>query len=214
MSITDRIIEYIQTNRVSTTEVADCLGKTGVLPDIYPINRGQFRVGRVRWIYAYNESNWDVHEQVRDVQKGEIVYIEVFDCADRAIIGELVSKFILLYRRAEAIVTNARMRDAHKLIKERYPIWCTGFSPVGCFNKKNEAGFDQNIIKQRREDMDGAVLVCDDSGVVLIPNKSMTEEFYSKLEAIEEQEDIWFDCIDRLKWDTFDTVCLKKYKNE
>ena len=39
----------------------------------------------------------------------------------------------------------------------------------------------------------------------------ITEEFYKKLEQIEYQEDIWFDCIDRRKWNTFDTVCLKKY---
>ena len=69
MNITDKIIEYIQMNKVSTTEVADCLGKTGVLPGIYPVNQGQFRAGRVKWVYAYNESNWDVHEQIRDVQR-------------------------------------------------------------------------------------------------------------------------------------------------
>ncbi len=212
MSITEKIIEYIQTNKVSTTEVADCLGKTGVLPDIYPVNRGQFQAGRVKWVYAYNESNWDVHEQIRDVQKGDIVYIEAFDCNDRSIIGELVSKYILLYRRAGAIVMNARVRDAHKLIKEKYPVWCTGFSPVGCFNTKNENPFDDGIIFSRKRDVDGAVMVCDDSGVVLIPKDQLTEDFYKKLEAIEEQEDIWFDCIDRRKWDTFDTVCLKKYK--
>lgn len=213
MDITEKIIDYIQTNKVSTTEVADCLGKTGVLPGIYPINAGQFHAGRVRWVYAYNESNWEVHEQVRDIEKGEIVYIEAFDCKDRAIFGELVSKFILLYRRAEAVVTNGKMRDAHKLIKEKYPIWCTGVTPIGCFNKKNENPFDENIIKQRREELDGAVAVCDDSGVVIIPKNLLTEDFYKKLEAIEEQEDIWFDCIDRRKWDTFDTVCLKKYKD-
>lgn len=212
MDITDKIIDYIQTNRVSTTEVADCLGKAGVLPNIYPVNPGQFQVGRVRWIYAYNESNWEVHEQVRDVQKGEIVYIEAFDCRDRAIIGELVSKFILLYKRGAAIVVNAKVRDAHKLIKEKYPIWCTGFSPVGCFNTKNEGSIN-GVISVRKQEMDGAVIVCDDSGVVLISRDKLTEEFYAKLEAIEEQEDIWFDCIDRRKWDTFDTVCLKKYKD-
>ncbi len=212
MDITEKIIDYIQMNHVSTTEVADCLGKTGVIPNIYPVNRQQFAVGRVKWVYAYNESNWDVHEQVRDVQRGDIVYIECFDCKDRAIIGELVSKFILLYRRGAAIVTNGRMRDAHKLIKEKYPIWCTGFSPVGCFNTKNENPLDDGIVKTRKNDTDGAVMVCDDSGVVLIPKDHLTEEFYGKLEVIEEQEDIWFDCIDRRKWDTFDTVCLKKYK--
>lgn len=211
--ISDKIIEYIKTNRVSTTEVADCLGKTGVLPDIMPVNRQLFAVGKVKWVYAYNESNWDVHEQIRDVEKGDIVYIECFNCNDRAIVGELVSKFILLYRQGAAIVTNAKMRDAHRLIKENYPIWCKGFSPVGCFNTKNTKPLDSALVESRRNDVDGAIIVCDDSGVVLIPKDQINEEFYSKLEAIEEQEDIWFDCIDRKHWDTFDTVCLKKYKN-
>lgn len=213
MEIREKIIEYIRINKVSTTEVADCLGKTGVLPDVMPVNRGQFCVGKVKWIYAYNESNWDVHEQARDVQKGDVVYIEAFECNDRAIIGELVAKFIVLYRQAVALVTNAKMRDAHRLIKEKYPVWCSGFSPVGCFNTKNEEAFEERIIVDRMKNVDGAVIVCDDSGVVLIPKEELTETFLQKLEAIEEQEDTWFDCIDRLKWDTFDTVCLKKYKN-
>lgn len=212
--MTEKIIEYIQTNKVSTTEVADCLGKTGALPNVMPVNQGQFQVGKIKWVYAYNESNWDVHEQVRDTEKGDVVYIETFNCGERAIVGELVSKFILLYKRANAIVTNAKMRDAHKLIKEKYPIWCSGFSPIGCFNTKNEKPFDAEIIAQRKAAIDGAVMVCDDSGVVIIPKHCLTEEFYKKLEFIEEQEDIWFDCIDRRKWDTFDTVCLKKYRDE
>lgn len=39
----------------------------------------------------------------------------------------------------------------------------------------------------------------------------MTEDFLNKLHHIEEQEDTWFECIDHRKWDTYDTVCLKKY---
>lgn len=214
MEITEKIIEYIKTNRVSTTEVADCLGKSGVLPDIYPINKGVHAVGKVKWVYAYNESNWDVHEQVREIEQGDIVYIEVFNCKDRAIIGDLVSKFILLYQKAEAIVTNGKMRDAHSLIKENYPIWCKGVSPVGCFNTKNTEEFPKDIFAERKRTVDGSIFVCDDSGVVMIPKNLLNEEFYEKLVAIEEQEDIWFECIDRRKWNTFDTVCLKKYKNK
>lgn len=213
MEVREQIIKYIRVNKVSTTEVADCLGKTGVLPNVMPVNRGQFQVGKVKWVYAYNESNWDVHEQVRDTEKDDIVYIETFQCGDRAIVGELVSKYILLYRQAAAIVTNTKMRDAHRLIKEQYPIWCTGFSPVGCFNMKNSQPFDQAIIKDRMENVNGSIMVCDDSGVVIIPKEQITEDMLQKLIAIEEQEGIWFDCIDRRKWDTFDTVCLKKYKN-
>lgn len=211
MDMREKIIEYIKMNKVSTTEVADCLGKMGAIPNVLPVNRGQFKVGKVKWVYAYNESNWDVHEQIRDTQKGDIVYIETFGCKDRAIVGELVSKYILLYRQAEALVTNAKMRDANNLIKEKYAVWCNGFSPVGCFNTKNEEPFDKEIIKDRITNVDGSIMVCDDSGVVIIPKNHHTETFYHKLEAIEEQEDIWFDCIDRRKWDTFDTVCMKKY---
>lgn len=42
----------------------------------------------------------------------------------------------------------------------------------------------------------------------------INEEFYNKLEFIEQQEDIWYDCIDRRKWDTYKTICIKAYKEE
>lgn len=207
----DKIIEYIRENRVSTTEVADCLGKKGVLPNVLPINARLFRVGRVKWVYAYNESNWDVHEQIQDIEKGNIVFIEAFNCGERAIVGDLVSKYLLLYRQSEAIISNAKMRDAHTLVKENYPIWCTGITPVGCFNTKNKVPFDATIEKEHRDMYDGTIAVCDDSGVVIIPKEQITEEFYKKLEFMEQQEDIWFECLDHKKWNTFETVCLKKY---
>lgn len=207
----NKIITYIRENRVSTTEVADCLGKTGVLPDVLPMNAGQFRVGKVKWVYAYNESNWDIHKQISDIEKGSVIFIEVFNCGERAIVGELVAKFLLLYKQSEALITNGKMRDAHSIIKEKYPVWCTGVSPVGCFNSMNEESFDEVLKNEHKEKYDNAIAVCDDSGVVVIPKKVITEEFYQKLEFIEQQEDIWFDCIDRRKWNTFETVCMKKY---
>ena len=76
-------------------------------------------------------------------------------------------------------------------------------------------GIDGGISKGQKYHIFALIqLVCDDSGVVIIEKDNLTEKFYQKLEAIEEQEDIWFDCIDRRKWDTFDTVCLKKYRDE
>lgn len=214
MEIRDEIIKYIKTNRVSTTEVADCLGKTGAVADVLPINRGKFCVGNVSWIYAYNESNWSVHEQGRRIKENTVVFIDCYNCKDRAIVGELVSKFFLLYKNSEALVVAGKMRDAHRLIKENYPIWCTGVSPIGCFNKEVAEPLDPEWEREHRALYDGTIAVCDDSGVVIIPKESINESFLEKLEFIEKQEDIWFDCIDRKKWDTFDTVCLKKYLEE
>lgn len=211
MGIKEAIIDKIKRNRISTTEIADCLNKTGALRDVRALNRGHFRVGNVFWVYAYNNSNWEVHEQIRSVKEGDIVLIEPFNCGDRAIIGELVAKYLLLYRQAGAIVIQGNMRDIPPLIKENWPIWCAGGNPVGCFNVANSEPFDQAIQKERIETTNGTIAVCDDTGVVLIPKENHTEDFLKKLDWIEEQEDIWFDCLDRLKWDTYDTVCLKKY---
>lgn len=214
MDVKQKIIDFIRRNRVSTTEVADCLGKTGVIENVMPINSGHFKVGNVKWVYAHAESNWDVHEQIIMTEENDVVYIEAFDCKHRAIIGELVCKYILLYKQASAIICNAKFRDAGALLRENYPIWCTGFTPVGCFNTKPEIALDSSIIENSKSKYEGAIAVCDDCGVVIIPKELHTEEFYQKLVYIEEQEDIWFSRLDHYKENTFDIVCLKKYLNK
>lgn len=215
MEIKEKIIKYITKNRVSTTEVADCLGKSGALPGVLPLTPQHFSVGEIQYLYAIQDSNWTVHEGLdnRSVTD-KIVLIDAIDVHDRAVVGDIVSKYILLYCENRAIVCTGKMRDAHCLIKENYPIWCTGVSPVGCFNKPVDETNFKDIINERREFYQGAIAVCDDSGVVIIPKSQITEEFYDKLVAIELQEDIWYDCIDRKKWSTFKTICLKDYLKE
>lgn len=211
MEVRDKIIDYLIRNRVSTTEVADCLGKTGALPELMPINRGHYKAGNIKYIYTYEESNWPIHEQIQDIEEGCIVYVDTFDCDNRAIFGELVSKYILLYQQSKAIVVNGKMRDAAALIKENWPIWCEGFTPVGCFNKEPEGAMDENILRKKREEFEGAIAVCDDCGVVVIPNEKINESFLNALHEIEDQEDIWFDRLNHYKESTFEIVCQKKY---
>lgn len=214
-SIKNRIIDYIRRNRVCTTEVADCLGKSGALENIMPINRGHFKVGNVKWVVGDHESNWNVHRMIIDTQERDVVFIDAFECKHRAIVGELVSKYILLYKQAEAIVCNAKFRDASALIRENYPIWCAGLTPVGCFNKKPEENIeDSEWFKKHKALYDGAIAVCDDCGVVVIPKEYHTEDFLDRLAQIEEQEDVWFDRLDHYKENTFEIVCLRNYLNK
>lgn len=212
MEIKERIIDYIRKNRVSTTEVADCLGKSGALEGVMPLNPHHFAVGEVHYLYAIEDSNWTVHEELdQNPVTDKIVMIDAIDVHDRAVIGDIVSKYILLYQCNRGIICTGRMRDAHVLIKENYPLWCKGVSPVGCFNREVDKGKFTEEINRRRECYHGMIAVCDDSGVVLIPKEDITEELYRRLVAIEEQEDIWYDCIDRRKWSTYRTICLKEY---
>jgi len=213
--IRNKVISTIWENKISTTEIADVLGKKGAIKGVLPINPRHFRVGEVVFVYAYKESNWEVHEQIAEMDLADkIVYIHGIECADRAIIGDLISKYLFLYKRCKAIVINAPMRDAHTIIKENYPIWCMSASPIGCMNVKNETQPPAEILDPLKKKFNKGVMICDDSGVVLIEEHQLQNDLLEKLKFIELQEDIWFFCIDTLKMSTYETVCLKKYLDE
>lgn len=214
MTIKEKMIDYIRRNRVSSTEIADCLGKQGGLEGIHALNPRHFEAGEIHYLFAVEESNWTVHEDLQGEVSDKIIFIDGIDVNGRAIIGDLVAKYILFYKENRAIVSNGRMRDAHTLVKENYPIWCAGVSPVGCFNRPVVREAFAEEIRRGRERYHGAIAVCDDSGVAVIPKEKITEEFLGKIVAMEEQEDIWYDCIDRRKWSTFRTICLREYLGE
>ena len=212
-SIAQQIVETIVSNRISTTEVADALGKRGVINGMAPLTDNFHRVGIVRPVFAAGGSNHAVHEQVRDVAPNEVVVIYTQGCEGRAIIGDLISKYVTLYRRSTAIVVNGMVRDAARIRRERYPVWSQGVSPLGCVNTPAGA-FDAAEEARIRDDVEGGIAVCDDGGVVIIPRRDVNAAMLERLNAIELQEDLWYYCLDVLKWDTKKIVCDKAYLKE
>lgn len=209
--IREDIIDFLIHNRVSTTEVADVLGKSGAIDEIKPVNFGHYRAGTVEYVYAYDESNWTVHEQIERLPEGSIVFIDAFNCGNRAIFGELVSKYLLLYKQSKAIIVNGNIRDLAEIHRENYPIWAKGSNPVGCFNRRPEKSIEGMEINERKEYYEHSIAVCDDCGVVIIPKNKIDEHMLVALQGIEDQEDIWFDRLNHFKESTFDIVCKKTY---
>lgn len=215
MDIKHKIIDLIQRNRISSTEIADALGKTGVVDGPKPIGKGHFIVGEVEYIYGHTDSNWPIHEQGKDIEEGKILFIDSFDCEGKALFGDIVSKYFILYKKMKGLVANGLLRDVHVLLKENYPIWCTGYTPLGCFNRDVPLTPElEEKVAARKEIFEGGVLVCDDSGCTLIEKKLLNDATYRSLKFIELQEDIWYYCLDTLKWSTYDTICLKRYLTE
>lgn len=213
VDIVDEIIDYIEENKVSTTEIADVLNKSGLLDEkITPLTPRKRAVGRLYYAPSFNESNWYLHYFLQNAPKKSIIFAENINCKNRALFGSLVAKYALLYKGACGIVTNGFVRDVHSLIKEDYPIWAAGVTPIGCINK--DTGIDNEYYQKRKAELDGAIVIADDSGVVVVKKEKLNNEFLEGLKKIEEQEDIWFDCIDRKKYSTFETVCLRKYEND
>ncbi len=209
------IIEFIRANHMSTEEIGDVLGKTGVVNDVFPITSGLYTVGEIQYVYAHSNSNWPVHEQIRTLEKGKILFVDAFDVANYAIFGELVSLYIIDKCEVPAIVVNGKMRDLEGLKKHNFSIWCKGITPMGCFNREvfeNESVFLR--ARDARDYYEGAILVADDSGVVIIPKTEINENMIHRLQHMIDQERVWFECVENKDWNTFDTVCIKKYLHE
>jgi 4-hydroxy-4-methyl-2-oxoglutarate aldolase len=134
-------------------------------------------------------------------------------CDERALLGDLVSKYLLLYRGAAAVVVAGLVRDAARLRREGYAVWAEGVTPLGCHNQP-AAPFPPALEQQLRERYEGGIAVCDDGGVSVMPAAALTDEMLTRLRQIEMQEDIWFFCLDTLKWDTKKIVCDRAYLTE
>ena len=59
---------------------------------------------------------------------------------------------------------------------------------------------------------EGGIAVCDLTGVVAIKKKDVNEKTFKKIKFIEQQEDIWYECLDKKKWDTKKIIVDKAYK--
>jgi len=210
----EEAIDYIEKNRASTVEVSDALGKKGAVDDVSALNAGEYAVGEIFYAATWGGSNWNLHKDIIDAPKNSVVFIDCFDCKD-AVLGDVVAKYLFLYCGISALVVNGKVRDVHRLLKEGYPIWCAGVSPVGCVNEYAELDSEtEKELKKRKIMYNKSIAICDDSGVCIVERNKIDEDFLEKLEFIEAQEDVWYYCLDVLKQNTFEIICEKKYLND
>jgi regulator of RNase E activity RraA len=99
----DKILEYIKKNRVSTTELADCMGKQGLIENAIPLNKKHFIAGKVHYSYCDDESNWNVHKTIQNAPENSVVFVDDLGSNNRAIFGDLVAKYLFLYQQVVGI---------------------------------------------------------------------------------------------------------------
>jgi 4-hydroxy-4-methyl-2-oxoglutarate aldolase len=208
MNTHESIVSLIKSNRISTTEVSDALGKKGGILGVKPLNSGKFAVGNIFHCMPENNSNYEVHFAVQRVKPNDVVLITPINFTEVSIIGDLISKYCLLYRQASAIVVEGNVRDVSRLLKENYKIWSRGINPVGSVNQKV---FATDVNQDSIRDLSGGIAVCDDGGVVVIDPSEITPETFNSLTRIEALEDLWQFCLNSLKWSTLDIIVNKRY---
>ena len=214
MSIREEILNYIVKNKLSTTEVADAMGKTGLVQNVLPFNNEDYKVGSIRVCFAWDNTNYNVHKQFRDIEKGEIIFVCPYKFDDIAVLGELMTKYALTYQQGKALVVLGKVRDVSNLYKDKYPIWTRGYTPIGCKNTKESFDLPVTFQQEMIKNFDGGIAVCDAAGVVVIPSVHLDENMLKRLHLIEMQEDIWNYSLNTLGWDTKKIVSDKQYLKE
>jgi len=212
MSDRANLVDLIERDGISSTMACDVMGKTGWLPGITPLNSGFHIVGEIKYVFAHAGTNYHLHEQVAGIEEDKIIFVDAINCDQRAVFGELVANYLLQHRRARAIVTNGFVRDADVLIKENFPIWCIGATPIGC-HKVDEPISDgiAQLVDERKKVYENSLFICDDSGVSQITEDWLHDDFKRRIDFIEAQEEVWHYCVNILKWSTYETVCLQRY---
>ena len=213
INYTEEIVKFCIRNRVSSTEAADALNKSGVHGEFQPINDSHYSVGRIKCVFTANKSNYEMHSQIEKVEPNDVVVIFTSNCDNFAIFGELVAKYLLLYKQASGVVVFGKIRDKAAVTTKSYRIWSQGFTPLGCNNLQVE-NFDPKLAEEIREKFEGGIAICDAGGVTLIEANLVNSATLERIKEIEALEDLWFYCLDVLKWSTYVIVCEKKYLRE
>ena len=206
----NKIISLCKSKNVSTTLLADALNKTGLIPHVYPLYEDSYKVGKIKCIFASNISNYCLHDQISSTSRGDIVVIFTHNCDGRALLGELVAKYLIEVNNVEAIVVHGAVRDVEMLTKHNYPIWSNDRTPIGCINEFS-GNFPEKLRKELYDKYEGAVAICDPSGVIAIPKNLKISDIVKEIHKILDKEEVWFYCLTELKLNTFQIICQKEY---
>lgn len=203
---TKELLKKIAYEKLNSTNIADALGKTGVLEGYIYRGKGQVIVsGPARAFTCQNIGNYDLHKFIHNVNQGDVVFVDATICMPKSILGDMVCDYLFGTQKIAGLVVKGSIRDADQIYAKNYPVWSLATNPVGVPNHplKNLA---INICE-----IDDGVIVCDQSGVVYVNKNIDHKKLLDNVSFITIQEKIWDYCINILGWSTFETICEKKY---
>ena len=213
MGSTENLMEKIREENISSTELADALGKTGEVPECKPINNNQQKVvGKITTLFCANGSNYQLHKEMREKEDVEVAVIFTHNNEGLAPIGELICSSLVNKHNARAIVIHGMIRDREKIVEMGYPVWCTGSTPIGCSNKKGTE-YPAEKKEELKQKYEGAIAICDMTGVVAISNQQRENSLnvINAVEKIKAKEEVWKYFIEECKWSTYEVICEENY---
>lgn len=157
-------------SKLPAANVADCMSRTSALsPEIKLQSSPKNRMcGVALTVKARAGDNLMLHQALNMAQEGDVIVLSNEGDRSRAIMGEIMYKYLADFKKVAGIVIDGPIRDLDVIAHEKCPIYATGSTPGGPF-KEGPGEVNVPISIGNIAVAPGDIVLGDRDGVIIIP---------------------------------------------
>lgn len=177
-------------SKLPTADVADCMSRTsGLSPEIkLQSSPDSYMCGVALTVKARAGDNLMLHQAMSMAQEGDVIIMSNEGDRSRALMGEMMYKYLADFKKIAGIVIDGPIRDLNVLANEKCPLYATGSTPVASY-KEGPGEVNVPISIGGVAVMPGDIVLGDLDGVVIIPRKDAVA-IIDKAEAVTAKDPI------------------------
>lgn len=170
-------------SKLPAANVADCMGRLSALsPEIKLQSSPENRMcGVALTVKARAGDNLMLHKALNIAQEGDVIILSNEGDRSRAIMGEIMYKYLADFKKVAGIVIDGPIRDLDVIAHEKCPIYATGSTPGGPY-KEGPGEVNVPISIGNIAVMPGDIILGDRDGVIVI-SKNDAADLIDKAEA-------------------------------